>query len=662
MNEIIIETLKYTGDAFVKACITETVKKLLNIKWRNETEEGKSVLQYFEDEEYLNKFSEKIEKDILTFRTLSNNGQNVRLESVYYPLRLKVEDTSDVIIVQDNETIPHDGVVVISGTAGQGKTTILRKLFLEEIKLKKRFPVFISLRDVTFTSSTTVLDVIKKFFEGYGIPSKNEEISFLLQSSQIILFYDGFDEIAQQNRQLAKEIIRSTWFRYNCRTIVTTRPFTEIYKEAGLKNLKVEKLVECDLEGVFSATIHDESKRNAILKLVSSRDFFKEALVTPIMIDILTVSYYSLHSSPKTIADFYSSLFRSLMYAHDNHKNWERERFSCLDVDELRDVFDAFSFYSFSTEKHQFNEEELDVTFKECLSYVEKNSSIEYAHKKIRRDIVEGTNLISMDGVDFYTYIHKSIQEYHAANFYSKSEEKKKIYYELTKNLDAAQINFLSLLQDINAKDFYKYYLIPSLVSLGFKRNAVEYANGYPFEHFLKTAVIGSTVDFYVKERDSLEIMGEFVIKASPKAEQVITIFNKMCFLTNFMVEEKSFNDISMIKIKQNGKISLQKNGIINEKVLKRLLVKESYPRNILSYTRVKRKIPDGERVYDYRVSINLEDIYENFPDATHLEHRYEIYKEMVKSLQQFYARKVKPVIDTKNNRQKVLDLVKKKK
>lgn len=40
----------------------------------------------------------------------------------------------DKVVIKDGVTLPFHGIVNIVGIAGQGKSTILRKLFSEEIK------------------------------------------------------------------------------------------------------------------------------------------------------------------------------------------------------------------------------------------------------------------------------------------------------------------------------------------------------------------------------------------------------------------------------------------------------------------------------------------------------------------------------------------------
>lgn len=67
-------------------------------------------------------------------RTLHNADYDIFLDDIYYPLTVEVASNKDKVVIKDGVTLPFHGIVNIVGIAGQGKSTILRKLFSEEIK------------------------------------------------------------------------------------------------------------------------------------------------------------------------------------------------------------------------------------------------------------------------------------------------------------------------------------------------------------------------------------------------------------------------------------------------------------------------------------------------------------------------------------------------
>lgn len=644
------DLINIASDTFIKTAIGEIVKHLITTAWPKDTEQGIMILSDFENEEIISKFSKKITSDVLTFRTLSNNGRNVRLEDVYYPLKVKIEDSGDVELLSDDKRLNYNGVIVISGSAGQGKTTILRKLFLEEIKEKKKLPIFINLRNIRFEKETSFLSIVKDFFESYGLVCSDDDVSLLLQSSKLKLFFDGFDEIYKDKREFALEVIRSSWNRYNCRTIVTTRPYTEIYKQSGFKNIKVELLQHDDVKGVLGKTVANKEKRDAIINLISSKDFFKDALVTPIMVDILTVSFYSLQSNPKTIADFYSALFRNIMFSHDNQKNWEREKFSDFDVDQLKDIFEAFSFYTFIEGIQNFDGAEIIDCCNESLSYVDQIKGLDYDSKKIMKDIVEGTNLISRDGIDFYTFIHKSIQEYHAAKFLSEVEDKESAYYKLVFDLDVANYNFLRMLRDINDRDFSRYYVLKFLKTIAFKLDENQKV-GFGTEKLIREISDNCYVECYVRNMEfnrGGNILAEPELFLNHKIKLKIKAFNKMVWLYNFLNPESGLETLYFVGYNSNSKVSLKKPNIVSTKRIKDLANIGGFDIPIFSAIKTSRDVMSEGKVECYRIRINLIDLMNDERIGENIKDIYMRYEKMVQFFNFYLESEIKPILHTK--------------
>lgn len=96
---------------------------------------------------------ERISDRYLTFRTLLSRDEDVFIDEVYQPLRIrKLNKDSESIILADSSEFYFPKVACIIGKAGQGKTTILRKIFLNYIKGESGvFPIIITLRKINWT-------------------------------------------------------------------------------------------------------------------------------------------------------------------------------------------------------------------------------------------------------------------------------------------------------------------------------------------------------------------------------------------------------------------------------------------------------------------------------------------------------------------------------
>lgn len=448
------------------AILTELVKqlteKILSSKWTQDTEQGQSILEQLNKNHIAERYTKNYVSKQLRMRTLHSAERDVFLNDIYSPLRLTNKHSlsiEDEFTIKDDVTIKHDGVVNIIGIAGQGKSTILRKLFLEEIKLKDRMPIFIELRKVV---NVDLISYIKSILTDIGVSIIEGDIEFLLQSNKTILMLDGFDEIEHGSRLKILNNIIQLNVRYQCPIIVTSRPDTEICTEVNVKNLHVKKLNKEEILSIIKK-LDTTNSTQELPNIISNNENLLDTLVTPILVNLLYVCYPYLDSIPNNVVDFYHRLFITLYSRHDKIKNFNRERHSEISANEANEIFNAVSFKSIINDELDFSDESLSKSIQKSIKFLpcgEKNYDVE----KIKRDLIEITCLIQSDGYDHYVYLHKSIAEFHGAKFISdqSSELKRKIYSRIVSNIvsDQTYDAMVSFLKCIDKKDFDSMFIV----------------------------------------------------------------------------------------------------------------------------------------------------------------------------------------------------------
>lgn len=629
--------LTLAANEALKTLVSESIKNIISSKWRDETECAKNVLEYFDLEHVIKPFVSKIESQVLTFRSLSNGGKNVRLTDVYHPLKLKVEDSNDIFPVDDTyQSFNYDGVIVISGSAGQGKTTVLRKMYLEELKSKRRFPLFITLRLFSFSEKLTLVDVIHEHLKSFGIECTQQDVIYLLQSSKLVLFFDGFDEVPNTNRTKALDLIRMSWNRYSCPVIVTTRPHTEVYRESGFKNLSVQPLSLDDVIGIINKCVHEDDKKKGILDFLENKKFMQDAIVYPILVEILIVTYYSFKNSPESIAEFYANLFDALIFSHDHHKGFDRYRHTKLSVKELRKCFNCFSLVSLLENKQDFNDEKL-VYFFEYACEVEE---IDENPEKIKDDIVDGTNLICRDGHRMYSYVHRSIQEYHAACALFSQDDKNTLYKVLSHEFDVGKANFFRFLKVLDKKDFYKNFLSNAFLHSGISGADDPLTTNEILELVLNSG--GITIRI-VNEGDSFE-----VLLARVTLDKGIKYMNRL-YKLNFLAS-----------ILQDGHYAIKSIGVdsvINLDAVK-ILFKE---KSLIAKSKLLKVNPIGngkKETSDYY--INISEFSEYSDSVFNIEKICKNYTNAFEIINSFYHDDYLKTINQKRKNRSILRLIKK--
>ena len=446
--ESIITTLTI---AALKQATVSLTKKLLETPWEKDIYSAKEIIRQLSEDYAAEVYAEKYISKFMKMRTLHSAESDIYLDQIYAPLTLTVQSSKDKIIIDNNTSLSYSKVVNIIGLAGQGKSTILKKLFLEELRIGKRFPFIIELR---YAESSSIIETFKQILKDIGIVFEDGEPELFLQSKKTILMLDGFDEIATRNRQKILNEINQLKIRFNCDVIVTTRPDTEICTEVGITNLKINPLTPNDIISILGK-LDKNNELSELPEIITTNKNLQETLISPILVNLLYVCYPYLDIVPESVTDFYDKLFITLYSRHDKIKNFNREKNSPLSSIVANNVFNGLCFYSLNKGDLDFSERTLYEYTLKSLSYHSLDVSIS---EQIKNDFINITCLIQRDGFDKYVFLHKSIQEFHSAKFIASLpyNHKLKFYDHICKNIDKTDTydNVLNFLKTLDTNDY----------------------------------------------------------------------------------------------------------------------------------------------------------------------------------------------------------------
>ncbi|HDL7612584.1 TPA: NACHT domain-containing protein [Yersinia enterocolitica] len=583
------------------ASVSETVKVLtqniLNSRWWKDTEEAKSLVEQFMIEQCRDQFINKHVLKVQRMRTIHSSESDVMLSDIYFPLKVTFHHTKDVETIDDGVTIKYNGVVNIIGIAGQGKSTILRKLFLEEIEKKERFPFFVELRRL---GESNIQEYFFEILRDLGLKFKDEDAYFLLQSRKVVLMLDGFDEVHPNQRSVVLSNIKILNERFNCPILTTSRPDTEICREPGIRNVFVNKLGKKDCIGILEKIAqHDEF--NEIVNVLDNNNNLSQTIVTPILVNLLYVCYPHWESIPTSVVGFYSKLFPTLYHRHDKLKNFSRPRKSSVSSENSLWCFSSLCFQSLHDGVYDFKEDNL----KEYTSIALQMRGLEKCEvDNFIEDICNVTCLIQSDGYDRFVFLHKSVQEFHAALFINKLPYKRKVeFYDFL--IDICDIsdkydNVIGFLKDIDSQDYNKHFLIKKIELHGINKIEDE-----------PSVVVDSLLDKILS--DKRISFSSYIDDENLKREGMGALDRKTIISGLSLLYKGERNSLVLDGISLNNiNIRAQKHFILklNHKILPR-------KKNSVGLENDQNRM-DG---YEFTVSLKLKDVIDAF-------NIYELYKE----------------------------------
>lgn len=405
---------------------------------------------------------------ILTVKTLESPDKVFNIDDIYVPIDLNESGRSTRLEVDDNTSLDTNKAILIKGLAGQGKSTLLRKLLSNHAKSFNRLPIFYELKNY---SGGLLITEISTSLANQGINLGVETLRQIIKDSNVKVYLDAFDEVNPEHRGKLLDEIRNLINGNNCHVVCTSRPDTEIDSLSELETYKVCELTETQIFKIIKKMASDDEKASELCEALSNSHLHRKGdsvLKSPILVVLFCVSYNLGEEIPSTLSQFYSNIFDTVFHRHDNIKGKvQRERHWNDNRKIYRELFDCLCFISLQSGLHNFSKETFVDLVERSLAYVNEDKAIA---DKISNELSSITNLIIEDGFNDFKFVHKSIQEYFAASLVTSLEHKKKQgFYKKCFNDHSFYETFkqtLIFLEELDYYDYYEYGFIPAIFEM----------------------------------------------------------------------------------------------------------------------------------------------------------------------------------------------------
>jgi predicted NACHT family NTPase len=362
-------------------------------------------------EEYLDRVSKKL--SCISTIAFPNDPRN--LEEIYIPPEISIDHKRSISLnsYHDAETLGNK--VLIIDTAGAGKSTLFKWLFLTCIKKTEKIPVFIELRKLD--RSRPIVSIICDEIKAINDQVHEHSINTLIDTGGFVFFFDGLDEIAESesSKTIAhlKEFIDrsgSNRFFISSRPGDRTRPFSDFkgYHLKGLtKDQAYELLTKYDRNGNHSSGLIKELEK-------SSNKTLNGFLGNPLLVSLLLVSYSHKSKIPIHKITFFSQLFDALFERHDAFKDgFDRIKNCGLEKYNFEKILRYIGFY---TSAKLGTVEYTSLELHSIIERASKHTSLKFPVDKFVEDIKTSVPIFLEEG-DKIKWSHKSIQDYFAACF-----------------------------------------------------------------------------------------------------------------------------------------------------------------------------------------------------------------------------------------------------
>ncbi|EEG1996895.1 NACHT domain-containing protein [Salmonella enterica] len=402
----------------------------------------------------LERFLSNVKGQCSLVNTLAFQNTPVELLDIYEPMSIYYDNEKKpyTCLIKDNaDLLDNFNHILITDSAGMGKSTLMKRIALDCIANKEYIPIYIELRrakDYDFALQV-------KHQLGLG-----EDISDnCLKKIPFIYLFDGIDEIPQQLKSKIVNLLSTFANNFSeSKIIITSRHDNFLSELHGFSRFKINPLETnqaYDLLRRYDGRGPISSQLIKGLRLENGHNL-NEFLSTPLYVSLLFCAYKFKPIIPRKRELFYSQVFDALYESHDLTKElgYVREKFSKLDSTDFHQVLRRLGFWCLKDGgKIEFTKDELQITLQNIIS---KIPGISTSPSLFIQDLIETVPLFVKEGA-IIRWSHKSLMEYFAAMFICRDtkERQKEILTKLYYSPESIRHrNLFSLCADIDYSSF----------------------------------------------------------------------------------------------------------------------------------------------------------------------------------------------------------------
>ena len=403
----------------------------------------------------------------LAFKERVKKLKDIYIPLTIYPVDNKKEKKLTKIEGYPKELLDKYGRILITDTAGMGKSTLMKRMFLDVIDGQFGIPIFIELRRLN--ENNDILNEVAIQLGGLNDGFDKGILETLFVDGEFIFFFDGYDEISSSNKAFVTRNIQDFVAKApNNKYILTSRPEEELACFGEFQEFRIRELKQVESYDLLRKyDISGKTSRLLISKLETGNySMINEFLKNPLLVSLLFAAFDFKQTIPLKKHIFYRQVFDAYFDSHDLSKgdSYVHEKKSNLDLDDFDKVMRKIGYECLRKQKIEFEKDELLNIIDSAKSGF---SNLKFASTSLLGDLLKAVPLFCQDGM-YYKWVHKSLQEYFAAEFIYKDSKNNQdailtALYK-SKKIDL-YINLLDLYFDIDPVGFQKNIVKPLLES-----------------------------------------------------------------------------------------------------------------------------------------------------------------------------------------------------
>jgi tetratricopeptide (TPR) repeat protein len=331
------------------------------------------------------------------------------------------------------EVANNEQYLMVLGAPGMGKTTFLRKVGLEALKQDRGeyhhscIPVFLELRKYRGDNlfGVDLQEKIAEEFQHCGLPEYQACTEKLLEQGQLLILFDGLDEMSTELLGQTIAAIKNLVDRYpknrfivSCRT-AAYRFFQDFNRFIDVEIANFDRQqIHHFIDSWFKSHDRPEWGQECWTKLSSDdHKAILEIAKTPLFLTLICILFLKRGGFPNKISTLYDHAISNLLTEWDASKQIIRQNlYKNLDAEVKEIILTEIAFINFTKNNVFFRQLEIIQQIERILQGMLLDEQ-KIDGREILREIEEQHGLLVHQYEDIYSFSDSSIQEFLTAKY-----------------------------------------------------------------------------------------------------------------------------------------------------------------------------------------------------------------------------------------------------
>jgi predicted NACHT family NTPase len=321
----------------------------------------------------------------------------------------------------------------ILGKPGAGKTTFLNYVAVQAAEQQKpiidKVPIFISLKEWA-DSGSELMPFISELFDICGFPDAQPFVEKLLKSGNVIVLFDGLDEVNQESGQRDKQTRQMNNFikKYDrAQCLITCRIAASDYTFEPFIYVEIADFTQRQIEQfVRNWFRNNEGEKDAETCQRFLTEFkrddnkgLRELARTPLLLTLLCIAFNETLTIPQRRVEIYEEALDALLKRWDSTRKIKRDEiYRKLSLGHKENMLAQIAHQTFEKNKYFIPQAELERLITEYVKNVPPHHMNEAADGEVILKSIEAQHGIFVERARrVYSFSHLTFQEYFTAKY-----------------------------------------------------------------------------------------------------------------------------------------------------------------------------------------------------------------------------------------------------